>query len=186
MLPLEAGEWQSFNETTQHQAELSYPSVFGGSGTIKLEVGQRELPMRAVQDVPLSTLLLDPLFNEPAVSPVRASALDAIEAYAEKVRATLTRKDPAPRDLYDLHHAASSAVLDWQNDEFLDLAARKVAGEPPTDWLSEDRISAFRKGLQTELRPVLRPDAFAAFDFDQALTTMTAIAEALKPRLREV
>jgi len=185
-LPLEAGDWRSFNETTQHQVDLRYPSVFGGSGTIRVEVGQRELPMRPVRNVSLGTLLLDPLFNEPAVRPVTADALDAIEACAEKVRATLTRRDPAPRDLYDLHHAVSSGVLDRQSEEFLDLAARKVAGEPPTDWLSEDRIASFRKGLQTELRPVLRPDAFAAFDFDLALATLTAIAEELRPRLREV
>lgn len=142
--------------------------------------------MRPIRSVPLRTLLLDPLFNEPAVRPVTADALDATEAYAEKVRATLTRRDPAPRDLYDLHHAVSSGVLDWQAEGFLDLAARKVAGEPPTDWLAEDRIASLRKGLQTELRPVLRPDAFAVFDFDLALATMTAIAEALRTRLGEV
>jgi len=180
---MKAGDWQSFNNSTQHQVVLSYPSVFGGSGTIKLEVGQRELPMRPIQTVPLQTLLLDPLFNEPAVSPVKVSALDAIEAYAEKVRATLTRIDPAPRDLYDLHHAVSSGVLVWQDEGFLDLTIRKVVGESVTDWLSESRIAAFRRGIQPELRPVLRPDAFAAFNFEQALATMTAIAQALKPRL---
>ena len=178
-----AGDWQSFNNSTQHQMILSYQSVFGGNGTIKLEVGQRELPMRPIQTVPLQTLLLDPLFNEPAVTPVTARALDSIEAYAEKVRATLTRVDPAPRDLYDLHHAVSSGVLVWQDKDFLDLTIRKVAGEAVTDWLSESRIAAFRRGIQPDLRPVLRPDAFAAFNVEHALATMTAIAQALKPRL---
>lgn len=68
----------------------------------------------------------------------------------------------------------------------LELAACKLRGEAATDWLAEGRIAAFRRGIQTELRPVLRPDAFATFDFDLALATMTAIAEALKPRLGEV
>jgi predicted nucleotidyltransferase component of viral defense system len=80
---MKAGDCHSFNNSTQHQMILSYPSVFGGSRTIKLEVGQRELPLRSIQIVPLQTLLLDPLFNEPAVTPVTAGALDAIEAYAE-------------------------------------------------------------------------------------------------------
>ncbi len=67
--------------------------------------------------------------------------------------------------------------------EFLGLAARKVAGEANTGWLAGGRIAAFRRGLQSELRPVLRPDAFDAFDFDMALATMTEIAEALRPLL---
>ena len=139
--------------------------------------------MRSVISVPLSTLLLDPLFNEPAVVPVMVSALDSIEAYAEKVRAALTRRDPAPRDLYDLHHAVESGVLDWDNEEFLRLAARKIATEAPSDWLDAARIDAFRRGLESELRPVLRSDTYEAFDFTNALATMTSLATAMKPYL---
>jgi predicted nucleotidyltransferase component of viral defense system len=180
---MEAGEWQSFNNSTQHQSVLTYRSVFGGKGTIKLEVGQREETMRPVVTISLSTLLLDPLFNETAVEPVEVSALAAIEAYAEKLRATLTRRDPAPRDLYDLHHAVTSGVLIWQDVEFLKLAALKLEDETNTGWLSEARIEAFRRSIEPELRPVLRPDAYDAFDFDAALASMVAVAEALKPHL---
>lgn len=177
------GEWQSFNNSTQHQSVLTYRSVFGGNGTIKLEVGQREETMLPIETIGLSTLLLDPLFNETAIDPVMASALSAIEAYAEKVRATLTRRDSAPRDLYDLHHAVSSGVLIWQNQDFLKLAALKLTEENHDGWLAETRIKAFHRSIEPELRPVLRPDAYDAFDFDAALTSMTAIAEALKPFL---
>ena len=180
---LERGEWQSFNNSTQHQVTLKYDSVFGGPGTIKLEVGQREQPVLPVQSVGLSTLLLDPLFNETAVDPVMATALTAMEAYAEKVRATLTRRDPAPRDLYDLHHAVTSGVLNWQDEAFLTLVALKVANEPGADWLSEARILAFRRSIEPELRPVLRVDAFDAFDFEAALASMVAVAEALRLRV---
>ena len=182
-LPVKGGEWVGFNNSTQHQAMLEYASVFGGSGTIKLEIGQRETPLRPVRPVPLSMLLRDPLFDEPAVAPVAVPALDALEAYAEKVRATLTRKDPAPRDLFDLHYAVMGGVLDWDNGEFLDLAARKVAGEESSGWLRDERIEAFRRRLASELRPVLRPPAFEAFDFDAALATMTMIAKAVKRHL---
>jgi predicted nucleotidyltransferase component of viral defense system len=182
-LSLKSGEWSSFNISTQHQVVLEYASVFGGRGTIKLEVGQREWPLLPIRSVPLSTLLLDPLFNEAAVAPVMVSALDVTEAYAEKVRATLTRRDPAPRDLYDLYHAVESGVLDWRNEGFLKLVARKVADELASDWLAPARIEAFRRGLEPELRPVLRPDAFDAFDFAGALVTMTSVANALKTHL---
>lgn len=177
---METGEWQSFNNSTQHQSVLTYRSVFGGNEMIKLEIGQREETMLPIETIALSTLLLDPLFNETAVEPVMVSALSAIEAYAEKVRATLTRRDPAPRDLYDLHHAIRSGVLMWQDQDFLKLAARKLAEENQTGWLSKARIEAFRRSIEPELRPVLRPDAFDAFDFNAAIASMTAIAEALK------
>ena len=182
-LPVSMGEWASFNISTQQQVVLEYASVFGGHGTIKLEVGQRERPMQPVITVPLSTLLLNPLFNEAAVAPVMVSALNSTEAYAEKVRAALTRRDPAPRDLYDLHHAVESGVLNWNDEEFLRLAARKIATEAPTDWLGAARIEAFRRGLESELRPVLRPDVYQAFDFTTALATMTTLATAMKPYL---
>jgi len=73
---LKSGEWRSFNGSTQHQVVLEYSSVFGAHGTLKLEVGQRERPLRPIQSVSLSTLLLDPLFNESAVDPVTVFALE--------------------------------------------------------------------------------------------------------------
>lgn len=139
--------------------------------------------MLPVISVPLSTLLLNPLFNEAAVAPIMVSSLSSTEAYAEKLRAALTRRDPAPRDLYDLHHAVESGVLDWNNEEFLRLAARKIATETPTDWLAAARIEAFRRGLVSELRPVLRPDVYHSLDFTKALATITTLANAMKSHL---
>lgn len=172
--------WRSFNNSTQHRVVLRYASVFGGEGTIKLEVGQREKPMEEIAAVPLATLLRDPLFDEEAVLPVRAESLSLTEAYAEKVRAALTREDPAPRDLFDLDYAVQQGVLDWKDADFLRLAARKVASEKGNDWLGTGRLESFRRGIEGELRPVLRPDTFASFDFDRAVTTLGKLAAALR------
>lgn len=179
LLETDAGGWRSFNNSTQHRVVIRYASVFGGEGMIKLEVGQREEPMREVDAVPLATLLRDPLFDEEAVLPIRAVSLSLAEAYAEKVRAALTRKDPAPRDLFDLDYAAQEGVLDGEDDDFLRLAARKVASEKETDWLAAERITLLRNRIEGELRPVLRPDTFASFDFDRAVTTLGKLAAAL-------
>lgn len=180
LLEMDAGGWRSFNNSTQHRVVLIYTSVFGGEGTIKLEVGQREEPMREVGAVPLATLLRDPLFDEEAVLPIRAVTLSLAEAYAEKVRAALTREDPAPRDLFDLDYAAQQNVLDWDDADFLRLAARKVASEKEADWLAAPRIALFRSRIEGELRPVLRPDTFASFDFDRAVTTLEKLAAAMR------
>lgn len=180
LLETDTGGWRSFNNSTQHRVALIYTSVFGGKGTIKLEVGQREEPMREVGAVPLATLLRDPLFDEEAVLPIRAVSLSLAEAYAEKVRAALTREDPAPRDLFDLDYAAQQNVLDWDDADFLRLAARKVASEKEADWLAAQRIALFRSRIEGELRPVLRPDTFASFDFDRAVTTLGKLAAAMR------
>jgi len=174
--------WQSFNNSTQHRITLRYSSVFGGEGSIKLEVGQREEPLQDIAAVPLATLLRDPLFDEEAVPPVAAASLSRDEAYAEKVRAALTRDEPAPRDLFDLDYAVQERVLDWQDAEFLRLAARKVAAEKERDWLSAERIENFRRQIEGELRPVLRPETFAAFDFDRSVATLRSVAECLRRR----
>lgn len=179
-LRADAKGWQSFNNSTQHRIRLWYPSVFGGEGSIKLEVGQREEPMREIAAVPLATLLRDPLFDEEGVRPVMAASLSREEAYAEKVRAALTRNEPAPRDLFDLDYAVQEGVLDWEDVEFLRLAARKVAAEKEMDWLSPGRLETFRRQIEGELRPVLRPDTFAAFDFDRSVATLKNLAAALR------
>jgi predicted nucleotidyltransferase component of viral defense system len=182
-LTLDNSGWQSFNASSQHQSRWIYPSVFGGTGAIKLEIGQREPLRRSVETVQLATLLRDPLFNEEALPKVQANALGKEEAYAEKVRAALTRKDPAPRDLFDLDYAVENQVLFWNEEMFLELAAEKVAMESNIDWLADERMDRFRQALETELRPVLRAEAYDAFDLERALKTLRQIAQSLRETL---
>lgn len=180
LLEADVEGWRSFNNSTQQRVALRYASVFGAEGTISLEIGQREEPMEEIAPVPLATLLRDPLFDEEAVLPVQATSLSRTEAYAEKVRAALTREDPAPRDLFDLDYAVQQGVLDGEDADFLRLAARKVATERQIEWFSSERIETFRRGIEGELRPVLRPDTFASFNFDRAVTTLEKLAAALQ------
>ena len=180
LLEADVEGWRSFNNSTQQRLALRYASVFGAEGTIRLEIGQREEPMEEIAPVPLATLLRDPLFDEEAVLPVQATSLSRTEAYAEKVRAALTREDPAPRDLFDLDYAVQQGVLDGEDADFLRLAARKVATERQIEWFSSERIETFRRGIEGELRPVLRPDTFASFNFARAVTTLEKLAAALQ------
>lgn len=180
LLEADVEGWRSFNNSTQQRVALRYASVFGAEGTIRLEIGQREEPMEEIAPVPLATLLRDPLFDEEAVLPVQATSLSRTEAYAEKVRAALTREDPAPRDLFDLDYAVQQGVLDGEDADFLRLAARKVATERQIEWFSSERIETFRRGIEGELRPVLRPDTFASFNFARAVTTLQKLAAALQ------
>lgn len=81
---------------------------------------------------------------------------------------------------FDLDYAVQLSVLDWEDGDFLRLAARKVFSEKVTDWLAAESINTFRSRVEGELRPVLRPDTFEAFDFDRSIETLENLAAALR------
>ncbi len=60
------------------------------------------------------------------------------EAYAEKIRAAITRKEPAIRDFFDVFHAIRKRELNTQDPDFLSMVKAKldVPGNVPID-LSE-------------------------------------------------
>ena len=95
------------------------------------------------------------------------------EAYAEKIRAALTRREPAIRDFFDIDHAVQRALFDHRDQAVLDLVAAKlsVAGNEPVD-LSEAKIAILRGQLEAQLRPVLRAKDYAAFDLQRVISVL--------------
>ena len=167
--------WKGHNSSTQHTGKLTYPSVLGGTGTILVEVGQREVVERPGTAVELKTLLLTPLFSEPIFQPIKVIGLSKDEAYAEKVRAALTRKEPAIRDIYDLWQAFEQKVITMDNPEWIAMTKRKCFAYDLTDCCSAKRKAVFQSGIKTDLHPVLRSDVADAFDFDAAWEMMLVI-----------
>ena len=127
------------------------------------------------------TLLMDPFKGNELLSPATIFCLSTKEAFAEKIRAALARKDAAIRDLFDLDHAIRHKKIDMQDAELLDFARLKlqVPGTNTVD-ISKPRIEAMRRQLTTELQPVLRPADFAAFNFDHATAQLVALAGVLQ------
>ncbi|MEK6623358.1 MAG: nucleotidyl transferase AbiEii/AbiGii toxin family protein, partial [Bdellovibrionota bacterium] len=161
--------WTGANNSTQYLAEISYPSVItSASGRIKIETAMRE-PMHSIVVQDANCLLLDPTTEALAFSAVKVRVIGLREAMAEKVRAVLTRRTPAIRDVFDLWHAHGRNALPLGDATFINLAKVKLAipgNEVGT--ASATRLDAYRAQLETDLRPVLRPTDFERFDFDQA------------------
>ena len=109
---------------------------------------------------------------------MNVNVLHILETYAEKARAALTRPDPAIRDFFDIDHAVQQARIDHRTFTFLDLVTRKlsVASNHPVD-LSSAKLSTLRAQLKTQLRPVLRPADYDAFDLDRAFAAVQEIME---------
>jgi predicted nucleotidyltransferase component of viral defense system len=160
--------WQGHNSSTQHTGKLAYSSILGGAGTILVEVGQREILERPAAAVELKTLLLNPMFSEPILPPIKVMGLSKGEAYAEKVRAAFTRKEPAIRDIYDLWQAAEQKIIPLDSPDWIAMAKRKCEQYDLADCCSAKRKEAFEKGIKTDLAPVLRNGMAEAFDFNAA------------------
>jgi hypothetical protein len=168
--------------STQYLSLLSYPSQIAEEREkIKLEIAFREPLLMDPKTQETRTLLLDPVSGEGIVSSFTVRAIAEEEAYAEKARAALSRREPAVRDFYDFDYAVQKGRLDPGGGSFVALVQQKLA-VPGNDRiaLSEERRQQLLRQVETELKPVLRPADFEAFDFDRAFSSVAALAERLE------
>lgn len=145
------------NRCRQYNGLFSYRSVVTGEDEfIKLEISLRETILLPTEILPARTMLLDPDSKRPAFPPVNVCVLSLREAYAEKIRAALTRREPAIRDFFDIDNAVWRGVFDHRSREILDLVAEKllVFANEPVD-TSEAKVRILEGQIETHLRPVL-------------------------------
>lgn len=169
------------NESRQYHGIYSYRScITGDMETIKIEVSFREPIVDSTAFLPANTILVNPLLGTAALAPVSVRVLSLREAYAEKARAALSRREPAVRDFYDIHFAMQKGILNLADEELLALLSRKLAvdGNEPVD-LSDARIRQLRQQVNSHLQPVLRASDFAAFDLERPIAELLQLV----PRL---
>lgn len=169
------------NDSAQYNAALGYTSVLSSQEeTIKIEVSLREPLLRPSIRGGAQTLLLDPISGSPLLSALPVPCLSREEAMAEKLRAALSRRDVVIRDFYDVDHAARRLTLRVLDPEFVDLVRVKLAmpGNEAVD-VSAARLTALRRQLEAQLKPVLRARDFAEFDLERAFATVASVAAAL-------
>ncbi len=168
------------NNSTQYLAAVGYGSVLNQrEETIKIEVSLREPLLTPVLDGAARTMLRSPLTNNPMVAPIAVRCINKAEALAKKVRAALSRREPAVRDFYDIDHAVRRDGLRPGVANFIDQVKQKlvIPGNDPVD-VSERRLDELRRQVEPQLRPVLRKQDFAEFDLDRAFNIVLKMAEA--------
>jgi predicted nucleotidyltransferase component of viral defense system len=154
------------NDSSQYNGRLAYQSLVTGEGEhIKIELSLREESIQPSELLPAKTVLRDPHSAHATHPGVTVRALSVQEAYAEKIRAALTRKEPAIRDFFDIAHAQRRGLVDFGSQTMRELVAAKlrVTGTAMAD-LSELRLTALQSQLATQLSPVLRRADYDAFD----------------------
>lgn len=126
------------------------------------------------------TILLDPTTGDAAIPVFPVAVMSRREAYSEKIRAALTRREPAIRDIYDVDQAVRNGILDLADVELLRLIRKKLDVEPdrPPD-VSADRVALLLRQLPHDLHSVLRHADLDQFDFDRALARLQSVARIL-------
>jgi len=164
-------DFSGHNSSRQYVAYVTYPSVFltEEAARIKIEVGLREMPLMPPVQMRAKTLLLNPFTRKSLVPDIDLITLSIKEVIVEKLRAALTRLEPAIRDFFDIDYLASRNKMDLNDRQLFELLAKKlkVPGNPPID-LSPARKEKLKTQINTELKPVLRPVDFESFDLDRA------------------
>ena len=170
--------FRGHNESRQYIGYLEYPSaVMDKLERIKIEIGIREPLLLPSVTGETRTIAVNPFSGRPLLPVFNVQALDLKEAYSEKVRAALTRTEPAIRDLFDLFYAVRKIKLDLDAPDFLTLVKKKldVPGNTPVHISSEYKRELNRQ-LEGQLRPVLRPADFDSFNMDEAFGLIAPIA----------
>jgi predicted nucleotidyltransferase component of viral defense system len=172
------------NESWQYLGTIAYESLLDGHrDSIKVEIGLREPLLSPVLNGRAQTLLRDPVTGDAMLAAFSLPCLSWDESMAEKLRAALSRREPAIRDLYDVHHAVVRRGLNALEPELVALVRTKLA--VPGNRLipfSDQRQDELRAQLNTRLRPVLRDPDFAEFD-QAALERVLALVENLAAAL---
>jgi predicted nucleotidyltransferase component of viral defense system len=169
------------NSSTQYVAVIGYTSLLSSrKDSIKIEVGFREPLLTPVHAGSVKTILLDPVSGKPLVKPPLLRCISKKEAFAEKFRAALSRRDVAIRDFYDIDYATRRLDLRPQAGELIELVRQKLAvpGNEPVD-VSVTRLATLRPQVEAQLKPVLRAADFAEFDLDRAFATVAGMAVAV-------
>ncbi len=159
------------NNSTQYIGVLEYDSFLtDGTESIKLEISLREPLLEPTLSLDARTILLSPSTTKQTVDPFGVISISRREAYTEKFRAALTRREPAIRDYFDIDYAITQLNLNTSEEGMISLVRKKLAvpGNATQD-LNEDWLKALQLQLEAQLKPVLRAADYEKFDLSRAL-----------------
>ena len=166
------------NNSTQYLAAVEYTSfVTGQRDTIKLEIGLREPLMLPKIVGSARTILLNPSSGESLIEQLDLRSISRLEAFAEKFRAALSRREVAIRDFYDLDYAIRQNLFRPEDEQLIHLVRQKIRipGNQPVD-TSTSRLTQLRQQVGAQLKPVLRESDFQSFDLDRAFGIISDMA----------
>lgn len=166
------------NSSRQYNGVVAYTSLITGQEeTIRIEVALREPLLQPAVSGLANTILLNPTTEKPLIAPVAVHCISRDEAFSEKFRAALTRREVAIRDFFDIDYAVRHLDLRPQGRKMIELVRQKLAvpGNDTVD-VSDERLGTLRRQVEPQLKPVLREKDFAEFDLQRAFKIAVEMA----------
>lgn len=180
--------FEGHNESRLYSAEITYNSLItGNKNTIKIEFGIHEKVWER-ESLMAKTLLENPLTQKPVLSDFHVVGLSLKEAYSEKIRAALSRKEPAIRDIFDIHYAIKKRLIEETRGyikihDISSMVKYKLKVLNCQIDLSKERKKEFLSQLETGLKPVLRQKDFEEFNFEQAWDWLKVLEQKISESL---
>jgi predicted nucleotidyltransferase component of viral defense system len=173
------------NESRQYNAELTYQSkVSNEKERILIEIGLREPHLIKPANHKAKTLLTDPFAGNEIVNQYEIHSLTQQEAYAEKIRAALTRQKLAIRDFYDIAYALNSKLVDLENESFIQLVKQKLSTSSSNLVKFDDaKIAFLTNRVATELQPTLSQGSDFEFDLVKVIKRLEYFHHHLKSKI---
>jgi hypothetical protein len=144
---------------------FEYQSAINNSlQTIKIDISLKGRLSLSVKPGKIQSIFIDNVYEDPIFSQEHTiGCIDLTESLAEKMRAALTRREPAIRDFFDIWYVREFSDFDFGSDVFRLLLGSKLK-EVDYLYTLEDNKELLKKQIITDLRPVLTDDY--GFDFD--------------------
>lgn len=158
-------ERTKFDEYKLAMFTFEYQSVIDESiQTIKLDISLKGKISLALKHGKIQSIFIDSVYEESIFSQQHMIAcIDLTESLAEKMRAALTRKEPAIRDFFDIWYVREFSDFDFENETFRILLREKLE-EVGYLYTLDDNRWFLESQIIIDLRPVLTNDY--GFDFD--------------------
>ena len=162
-------ERTKFDEYKLAMFTFEYQSVIDESiQTIKLDISLKGKISLALKHGKIQSIFIDSVYEESIFSQQHMIAcIDLTESLAEKMRAALTRKEPAIRDFFDIWYVREFSDFDFENETFRILLREKLE-EVGYIYTLDDNRWFLESQIITDLRPVLTDDY--GFDFESIYT----------------
>lgn len=162
-------EQTKFDEYKLAMFTFEYQSAIDSSiQTIKIDMSLKwrlSLPPKPgkIQSIFIDSIYEDSLFSQEHT----ITCINLTESLAEKMRAALTRREPAIRDFFDISYVRESSDFDFESEEFRALLKDKLE-EVEYLYTIEDNKKLLENQIITDLSPVLTDDY--GFDFTTIYT----------------
>lgn len=186
-MKMEIPEGRGFNNSTQYVFSVVYDSKFlNKPEKIKIEISLRAPVYDTPVFVDVKHFFKDVFTGRDVIEGGKVLSLTLAEAAAEKLKAAITRKIPAIRDFYDLKYIKKSG-FDFNDDKFVSLFKKKMNDENvKSDFkvdfgFDKDKVNLLKKQVETDLKPVIRPDE--GFNLDDVFEVFNKVLAADKFKL---